>query len=295
MYHKYIFKNGNHSQIEDHQGRGRDITVLTVFSHPDRKVKSHLPMQGSCRPLRVPLQLLGIPSHQQFSQQFTRGLSFSATPHHPQRRSYSANGKSSMDHSTDAGESALPANDSRVDTSRLTHLHPTNNTVRMVSIAPDKPQTYRSATATSTLVFGNADTLRLIREANMKKGDVLSVSRIAGICAAKKTADLIPMCHNIPLTGADVEIDLADPSTSAGHPHGALKLSATVKTNGQTGVEMDALTAVTMAGLTAYDMCKAVDKSMVLTSVRVTRKEGGRSGTWVNGLQTHEGYGQTST
>lgn len=181
------------------------------------------------------------------------------------------------------------------NTSSLTHLHPTDSTVRMVSLASTKPQTHRLAIATSTLVFSNAETLRLIREANVKKGDVLAVSRIAGIMASKQTANLIPLCHNIPLSGADVAIEMLDACDAFEHPYGALKISATVKTFGQTGVEMDALTAATVAGLTAYDMCKAVDKNMTLTSVRVTHKEGGRSGIWVDGKQIEKGYGDVDS
>ena len=174
---------------------------------------------------------------------------------------------------------------------KLTHLNPSDSSVRMVTLPPSKPITQRRATATSTLVFSNAETLRLIREASIEKGDVLSVSRIAGIMASKQTANLIPMCHNIPLSGTDVDIQLLEPD-SAGLPHGAIEISVTVKTTGQTGVEMDALTGAAIAGLTAYDMCKAVDKGMTLTDVRVTHKEGGKSGTWDDGKQTEKGYGE---
>ena len=173
--------------------------------------------------------------------------------------------------------------DTELEHSQLTHLHPANKTVRMVDLPATKPITQRKATAIATLVFSNQNTLELVRSASLEKGDVLAVSRIAGISASKQTSTLIPMCHNIPLSGTHVDIELVDPSPASGYEHGALQISATVKTLGQTGVEMDALTAASVAGLTAYDMCKAVDKGMTMTGVRVTRKEGGKSGTWVDG------------
>ncbi|KAL9081549.1 MAG: hypothetical protein Q9159_007268 [Coniocarpon cinnabarinum] len=175
---------------------------------------------------------------------------------------------------------------------RLTHLNPNNNTVRMVTLDSTKPITQRRATAISTLIFSNAQTPSLIRAAHIKKGDVLSVARIAGIQASKKTDELIPLCHNIPLRGTDVDVDLLEPDADRGFPQGALKVSATVSAEWKTGVEMEALTAATVAGLTAYDMCKAVDKGMTLTDVRVVHKEGGRSGTWSDGEQIEEGYGK---
>jgi len=118
-----------------------------------------------------------------------------------------------------------------------------------------------------------ADTLRLIQEGGHKKGDVLSVARIAGIMASKKTADLIPLCHPLMLT--HVGIDLTPTTEPLG-----IHCRATVSTEGQTGVEMEALTAVQIALLTIYDMCKAVDRGMTLTDIGLVMKSGGRSGAW---------------
>lgn len=114
-------------------------------------------------------------------------------------------------------------------------------------------------------------TLDIISEGRAKKGDVLGVARLAGIMAAKRTADLIPLCHPLPITKVAVEL-----STDVGLP--GIQIEATVKTTGQTGVEMEALTAANIAALTVYDMCKAVDKGMVVSDLRVVLKDGGKSG-----------------
>ena len=115
------------------------------------------------------------------------------------------------------------------------------------------------------------ETLDYVLKGTAKKGDVLGIARIAGIMAAKKTADLIPLCHPLPIT--KVTLDLTPDTDLPG-----VRISATVKTSGQTGVEMEALTAVSVAGLTVYDMLKAVEKSMVIEAIRVTLKDGGKSG-----------------
>ncbi|MDF1619376.1 cyclic pyranopterin monophosphate synthase MoaC [Pseudothioclava nitratireducens] len=115
------------------------------------------------------------------------------------------------------------------------------------------------------------ETLDYVLKGTAKKGDVLGIARIAGIMAAKKTADLIPLCHPLPIT--KVTLDLTPDTDLPG-----VRISATVKTSGQTGVEMEALTAVSVAGLTVYDMLKAVEKSMVIEVIRVTLKDGGKSG-----------------
>lgn len=117
------------------------------------------------------------------------------------------------------------------------------------------------------------DTLALIMAGNHKKGDVLGIARIAGIMASKKTADLIPLCHPLPLTHVEIQL-LPQPELNRVH------CLTTVKTNGQTGVEMEALTATQIALLTIYDMCKAVDRGMVIQSVRLLEKSGGKSGHW---------------
>jgi len=117
----------------------------------------------------------------------------------------------------------------------------------------------------------SAATLALITEGRAKKGDVLAVARLAGIMAAKKTADLIPLCHPLPVTKVAVELT-PDPALPG------VRIQATVKTSGQTGVEMEALTAVSVAALTVYDMVKAVEKSMVIDGIRLILKDGGKSG-----------------
>lgn len=148
---------------------------------------------------------------------------------------------------------------------RLTHLDE-HGAARMVDVGA-KPDTERVAVAGGS-VYMQPETLRLIREGALKKGDVLLVARLAGIMAAKKTADLIPLCHPLPLTQIDVDLMLDD-NTSAVH------ITATARTVGKTGVEMEALTAVTVAALTVYDMAKAVDRGMRLSDIRLLEKRGG--------------------
>ena len=133
-----------------------------------------------------------------------------------------------------------------------------------------KPVTDRVAVAQG-VVRMTAETLRLITEGRAKKGDVLAVARLAGIMAAKRTADLIPLCHPLPVT--KVAVDLTPDPALPG-----VRIEATVKTSGQTGIEMEALTAVSVAALTVYDMVKAVEKSMVIDGIRLILKDGGKSG-----------------
>jgi cyclic pyranopterin phosphate synthase len=139
----------------------------------------------------------------------------------------------------------------------------------MVDVS-DKAATSRVAVAEGAVTM-RAETLDLVRQGTAKKGDVLGVARLAGIMAAKKTADLIPLCHPLPITS--VALDLAPDPDLPG-----VRITATVRTTGQTGVEMEALTAVSVAGLTVYDMLKAAEKSMTITGIRVTLKDGGKSG-----------------
>jgi cyclic pyranopterin monophosphate synthase len=150
----------------------------------------------------------------------------------------------------------------------LTHFDDQGH-AHMVDVS-DKPVTARIATAIGAVRMG-AETLALITEGRAKKGDVLGVARLAGIMAAKKTADLIPLCHPLPIT--KVTLDLTPDETLPG-----IRVQATVKTGGQTGVEMEALTAVSVACLTIFDMVKAVEKSMVIEGIQVTLKDGGKSG-----------------
>ena len=133
-----------------------------------------------------------------------------------------------------------------------------------------KPVSDRVAVAVGAVRM-SPETLALISEGRAKKGDVLSVARLAGIMAAKKTAELIPLCHPLPITKVALEL-VADPALPG------VRIEATVKTSGQTGVEMEALTAVSVAALTVYDMVKAVEKSMVIDGVRLILKDGGKSG-----------------
>lgn len=134
-----------------------------------------------------------------------------------------------------------------------------------------KAETVREATARGRVVM-QPETLALILSGGAKKGDVLGVARLAGIMGAKRTAELIPLCHPLPLTS--VAVDLAADGTDA------VAIEATVRTTGRTGVEMEALTAVSVAALTVYDMCKAVDRGMRIEAVRVIAKSGGKSGTF---------------
>jgi molybdenum cofactor biosynthesis protein MoaC len=167
----------------------------------------------------------------------------------------------------------------------LPHLTSTG-TAHMVSVSA-KPHTTRTATAVGVVCFTNPTPLSLIRSNALKKGDVLSVSRIAGIMAAKKCPDLIPLCHPIALTHVGIEVKAFGPDDTAlvsasetVGEHGGVVVEATVQCTGPTGVEMEALTAVMGAALTVVDMCKAVDKFQRVERVRVVRKEGGKSGTW---------------
>ncbi len=143
---------------------------------------------------------------------------------------------------------------------------------QMVSVG-DKADTKRIAVAKGSIVM-QPETLKKIVDQNHKKGDVLSVAQIAGIMGAKKTSDLIPMCHPIFISGADLSF-MVDEKASAIH------IQAIVKTVGKTGIEMEALTAVTTAALTIYDMCKAVDKGMKIENIRLVEKFGGKSGHFI--------------
>ena len=151
---------------------------------------------------------------------------------------------------------------------RLTHLDATGN-AHMVDVS-EKHVTSRSATAKAQVLM-LPDTLALILSGQAKKGDVLATARIAGIMAAKKTHELIPLCH--PLLISKVSVDFAADEKSS-----SIEVSATVRVEGKTGVEMEALTACSIAALTLYDMCKAVDRGMKITDLRLTEKSGGKSG-----------------
>lgn len=151
---------------------------------------------------------------------------------------------------------------------RLSHIDDAGR-ARMVDISA-KADTAREAVARGTVRM-RPETLALIQSGGMPKGDVIAVARLAGVMAAKRTHELIPLCHPLLLTDIDVEI-VPDEAKNA------LQISATVRTTGKTGVEMEALTAVSIAALTVYDMCKAVDRGMRVEGVRLARKRGGKSG-----------------
>lgn len=157
-------------------------------------------------------------------------------------------------------------------TAKLTHFDDQGRAT-MVDVS-EKAETSRTAVARGRITM-QPETLRLIQAGEVGKGDVLGVARLAGIMAAKRTSDLIPLCH--PLMLAKVAVDLVPA------PPDAVEITATVKVSGQTGVEMEALTAVTVAALTVYDMCKAADRGMRIEAVRLVHKSGGKSGSYEAG------------
>jgi len=156
--------------------------------------------------------------------------------------------------------------------SELSHIDESGN-ARMVDVG-HKPDTERSATATGEVLM-RRETLALVQAGALKKGDVLTVAQLAGIMAAKRTAELIPLCHPLPLThiAVDLELDESLPG---------VRIRATARTTAKTGVEMEALTAVSVAALTVYDMAKAVEKTMCISNIRLLEKHGGQSGDVIN-------------
>jgi|TARA_B110000240_G_scaffold133689_1_gene148417 cyclic pyranopterin phosphate synthase len=154
--------------------------------------------------------------------------------------------------------------------SKLTHLDEAGH-AHMVDVS-EKAETARMARATATVQLTKA-TMDLLIAGNLKKGDALGVARVAGIMGAKKTSELIPLCHPLPITKVTVDLDPDQDSNQ-------VLITATVKTKGQTGVEMEALTAATTAALTLYDMLKAVDKGIVISAILLDEKQGGKSGLW---------------
>ena len=155
--------------------------------------------------------------------------------------------------------------------SKLTHINSAGD-AKMVDVT-EKPATERRAVA-SAVVSMQPETLQLILSGGHKKGDVFATARIAGIQAAKRCFELSPLCHPLMLTGVEVQL-LAD------EQHSCVRISASCKLSGQTGVEMEALTAASVAALTIYDMCKAVDRGMVIGEVQLLEKTGGKSGSWL--------------
>ena len=145
---------------------------------------------------------------------------------------------------------------------------------RMVDVTA-KDETLREAIANGC-VYAKPETIKLIEEQRISKGDVLEVARLAGIMAAKKTGDLIPLCHPISLTSVELQLSIEQAENK-------IDIEAKVQTIGRTGVEMEALTAVSVAGLTIYDMCKAVDRGMIISDIKLLKKTGGKSGTFLRG------------
>ncbi len=162
----------------------------------------------------------------------------------------------------------------RAPAPHLTHVD-RDGRIRMVDVG-DKPVTTREAVARGSITM-SPRAIRLVRERRTTKGDPLQAARLAGIMAAKRTSDLVPLCHPLSLTHADVELR----TTRRG-----VEIEASVRTAGQTGVEMEALTAVAVAGLTIYDMVKAVDREMVIGEIRLVAKSGGRSGRYRRAAET---------
>ena len=158
--------------------------------------------------------------------------------------------------------------------SGLTHFDAAGNAV-MVDVS-GKDVTARVAVAEGRVVMAEA-TLAAIRDRAIAKGDVLAIAQLAGIMAAKRTADLIPLCHPLPLSSVTLVLEPQSTDT--------VRIEATVKVTGRTGVEMEALTAVSVAALTVYDMCKAIDRGMTITGVRLLEKHGGKSGSYLNPLR----------
>lgn len=151
----------------------------------------------------------------------------------------------------------------------FTHFNESGR-AHMVNVS-EKDDTKRVAIARGSIKM-KKETITLIKDGLIKKGDVLSVAQVGGIMGAKKTSDLIPMCHNIFISGADIKFNILEDE---------IEIEATVSTLGKTGVEMEALSAVSMAALTIYDMCKAADKAMVIENIRLMKKTGGKSGEYV--------------
>lgn len=151
---------------------------------------------------------------------------------------------------------------------------------QMVDVS-GKPATKRRATAAGT-VHTTAEVVDLIAAGGLPKGDALATARVAGILAAKRTSDLIPLCHQIALSSVDVQFHLGSGDLESGTDPGAIEISASARSTDRTGVEMEALTAVTVAALAVYDMIKAVDPEARIDNVRVVRKEGGKTGVWTH-------------
>lgn len=156
---------------------------------------------------------------------------------------------------------------------RLTHIDNHGKAV-MVDVS-EKPHTIRTATAKASISM-KPETLGLIKQNNIKKGDVLAVAKISGIMAVKNTPNLIPLCHTLPISAVEIEFNIDDENSK-------VDIFTTVKTTAQTGVEIEAITGCAISAITIYDMCKAVDKDMIIGNVKLLEKHGGRSGSYKRG------------
>ncbi|KAI9646199.1 hypothetical protein NHQ30_005639 [Ciborinia camelliae] len=275
--------------------RGPQTLIPDITSRP----------KGRCN--KVPLSLLASMSPSHFARLYS-----SKSTAAPMSNASKDLEKSSMDNLSGSSSSLEP---------KLTHLTQSGD-AHMVSIS-SKQSTKRTAVAVCSIHFSNNVAIPLIRDNRAKKGDVLGVARIAGIMAAKRTSDLIPLCHPIAITHVNIDLQISHDDVSSTNPSfpasrtsillsgtvqgdgyklpsyvsdsvpsnefGSVEVKATVSCDGKTGVEMEALTAASTAALTIYDMCKAVDKGMRVEGLRVVRKEGGKSGTWVEGIPDSEG------
>ncbi|WYZ40228.1 hypothetical protein EsH8_IV_000569 [Colletotrichum jinshuiense] len=256
---------------EKHAGIGelehmKNRPMILIDSHPLQSSRPRLPPRLSkSAPLNMPANFSPAPSRRPAGSSGvpTHLLASAASHHHHHVRFFSSTPSRRKDGTEDAPASPT-----------LTHVSPTGS-ARMVSISSKTP-TARIAKAACTVTFSSPVPLRLIRASQMKKGDVLGTARIAGIMAAKRTPDLIPLCHPILLSHVGVEVEPASDSDE----ETVLNIEATVECDGKTGVEMEAMTAAGAAALTVYDMCKAVDKGMVVGGLRVVLKDGGKSGRW---------------
>ena len=248
--------------------------------HPMVKIPIHVPeddaQSAEAEPTQ-PIRAVVVPYEEDDSpiEEPIEGLAM-IEPERPAEKPAMAAGGTGSPQATDepAAPAPTPERDAYRDT--LTHVDAKGD-VRMVDVS-DKAVTKRTAVAEGTILM-HPETQAMVLEDRAKKGDVLACARVAGIMAAKRTSDLIPMCHPLPITKAKVEIDPVMPGERADGRVG-FHVTATTGVTGVTGIEMEALTAASVACLTVYDMCKAVDRGMEIVDVRLLRKEGGRSGLW---------------
>jgi cyclic pyranopterin phosphate synthase len=161
---------------------------------------------------------------------------------------------------------------------RLTHLDASGK-AQMVDVGPKSPTARRAVAEAFVLLL--PQTLRAIAEERVPKGEVLAVARVAGIMAAKRTGDLIPLCHPLPVESVEVDFDLPSFEPAEGEERVRLRVKGVAALTGKTGVEMEALVAVAVAALTIYDMCKAIDRGIIIEGVRLLEKSGGKSGNWL--------------